>query len=84
MWKVTEVCRREFNNDAWTDAASMEFYGICRLSLVTPLSLELWRLFHITGGIKVKTPAEYGQLPAQWCHAVEIIQDELRNANHAG
>lgn len=78
VWKVGEVCRQEFQNDAWTDLESMKFYGICCFSLVTPLSLELMRMYQVIGGIKANTPYEYGQLPAMWCAAVELIEAELR------
>ena len=78
VWKVGEVCRQEFNNSDWTDVESLKFYGICCLSLVTPQSLELMRMFQVIGGIKANTPYEYGALPAQWCHAVEVIESEMK------
>lgn len=78
MWEVGDLCRRKFNNEDWTDLEALKFYGICCMSLVTPQSLELFRMFQVIGGIKANTPYEYGQLPAVWCHAVEIIESELR------
>lgn len=59
-------------------------FGICPLSVITPLSWELLRVYTATGGLsRIRSPGEYYSLPAVFVDACKIIEEELAKIKKA-
>lgn len=40
--------------------------------------MEIFKLWQLTGGLNVKSPAEYYALPALWTECVQVIDAEMK------
>lgn len=91
--KTNKLPRLEVSDDNWTtiggsvrgafghDIPEYEcflHYGVCPIGIVSDASLELWRLYNVTGGLHAQSPSGYYGLPALWVEACTVIEDELR------
>lgn len=52
-------------------------FRICPLPIITQTSIGLWNVFNACGGLSVRTPDEYYNLPAVYVDAVQIITEEI-------
>lgn len=55
----------------------MNYYSVCIVSLVTPLSHKLWQLYRRINGTKNETFESYRMLPAFWVDACDVIEAEV-------
>lgn len=55
----------------------MNYYSVCIVSLVTPLSMYVWNLYQSINGTKNETFESYKKLPAIWGNICGIIDSEI-------
>uniref|UniRef100_A0A6M3JT50 Uncharacterized protein n=1 Tax=viral metagenome TaxID=1070528 RepID=A0A6M3JT50_9ZZZZ len=76
--KIVEAVREQRNDNRISPLGALKDYSVCRRSVITPFTLELWSLYNDCGGTaRVKTPAERYDLPALYVDAVRVIESEL-------
>jgi len=75
--KLIEIVRKKANKKVPIWKCIREYYNVCTVSLVTDLSQHLWHLYNRINGTKNETYESYGQLPAFWVHACDIIDNEI-------
>jgi len=69
---------REKHNPHIPDHVALEQLSICPLPLLTPFSIEAWKLYQLTAGLsRISTPDEYYSQPAALIGAFNVITDEL-------
>lgn len=51
---------------------------MCPRGVLTPFSLEAWRLFNVLKGYgSFRNPHEFYEQPALWIEAVDVMKSEL-------
>lgn len=80
-WQIIEAVRSHLGVPNYSIIDCLKEYGICRRSIVTLESLEIYKLWQLTGGLNVKTPAEYYALPALWTEIVQVFDAEMKKVN---
>ena len=72
-----EVCDRAVPGFPVIEAVNR--YGLCPVSVISPLSFELFNLYNACAGVsRMRSPAEYYALPNRYIEACRIIEDELK------
>ena len=76
-WKLVESARNHLQLPDFPAYRCLLEYGVCRRSLITLDSAEMFKLWRITGGLNVKSPGEYYALTSLWTETVQLIESEM-------
>lgn len=83
-WQIVQAARKHTGKENLPIyAAMLHYYNVCLVSVVTPLSIALWKLYQRIDGTKNETYASFANLPAFWVDACTVIDMEIARIQQA-